>query len=447
MAAPAGLRVAVVGCAHGELDALYAAVGEAAAAAPGAAAGVDLVVCAGDFQAVRNEDDLECMAVPDKFKDMRQFWRYYAGGGDGCVAPVPTVFVGGNHEASNHLQELPLGGLVAPNVYYLGPAGVVNFRGLRIAGVSGVYAAHNYHRPAREAPPYPGSSLKSVYHTRAAAVDALARLARPVDVFLSHDWPAGVAEHGDKAALLRAKPFLRAELSDGRFGSPGSARLLALLRPRYWFAAHVHVKFAALVPHPSAPAGTPPTRFLALDKALPRRDFVQILDIRPAAGAPPFAGPPAPNAPTRFTLDPEWLAVLRSPTAGTAPVSDADCAAAEAAVTAGGLRMAVRSPDDFERTARAYNPAAKRRGARPSGVAVQARNVALAKALGVQLPGCGGGGGDTVPVAPVPLGVSLHARERQPAAGADEDSAAGEAGQEDAPAAGGGAGSKRPRLE
>ena len=34
-----------------------------------------------------------------------------------------TIFVGGNHEASNYLQELPYGGWVAPNIYYLGYAG------------------------------------------------------------------------------------------------------------------------------------------------------------------------------------------------------------------------------------------------------------------------------------------------------------------------------------
>jgi hypothetical protein len=32
--------------------------------------------------------------------------------------------VGGNHEASNYLQELPYGGWVAPNIYYLGYAGL-----------------------------------------------------------------------------------------------------------------------------------------------------------------------------------------------------------------------------------------------------------------------------------------------------------------------------------
>lgn len=45
------------------------------------------------------------------------FPRYYSGE---KKAPVLTIFIGGNHEASNHLQELPYGGWVAPNIYYLG---------------------------------------------------------------------------------------------------------------------------------------------------------------------------------------------------------------------------------------------------------------------------------------------------------------------------------------
>lgn len=44
-------------------------------------------------------------------------FRYYSGE---KKAPILTVFIGGNHEASNHMQELPYGGWVAPNIYYLG---------------------------------------------------------------------------------------------------------------------------------------------------------------------------------------------------------------------------------------------------------------------------------------------------------------------------------------
>lgn len=46
-------------------------------------------------------------------------FRYYSGE---KMAPVLTIFIGGNHEASNHLQELPYGGWVAPNIYFLGRA-------------------------------------------------------------------------------------------------------------------------------------------------------------------------------------------------------------------------------------------------------------------------------------------------------------------------------------
>lgn len=44
-------------------------------------------------------------------------YRYYSGEKE---APVLTIFIGGNHEASNFLQELPYGGWVAKNIYYMG---------------------------------------------------------------------------------------------------------------------------------------------------------------------------------------------------------------------------------------------------------------------------------------------------------------------------------------
>lgn len=59
-------------------------------------------------------------------------FRYYSGE---KKAPILTIFIGGNHEASNYLQELPYGGWVAPNIYYLGRAGVIQFGDLRIGGM------------------------------------------------------------------------------------------------------------------------------------------------------------------------------------------------------------------------------------------------------------------------------------------------------------------------
>ena len=63
-----------------------------------------------------------------------------------------------------------------------------------------------------EAPPYQNDSMRSAYHVRELDVYRLLQLKRPVDVALSHDWPRGIAHHGDTAQLFRAKSFLRREV-------------------------------------------------------------------------------------------------------------------------------------------------------------------------------------------------------------------------------------------
>jgi lariat debranching enzyme len=104
-------------------------------------------------------------------------------------------------------------------------------------------------------------------------------------------------------------------------GNPGSEKLLHVLQPSFWFAAHLHVKFAAVVRHPPVPGSSsttttdnkdkpkenatstsatttttsdskeatsssptapsaPPqklTRFLALSKVMPGQDYMQVM--------------------------------------------------------------------------------------------------------------------------------------------------------------------------
>ena len=127
----------------------------------------------------------------------------------------------------------------------------------------------------------------------------LSALRQPIDIFVSHDWPRGISKHGDEAQLLRVKPFLRSEIASGAFGSEPGERLLAQLKPRYWFSAHMHCRFAAIVHHQDGKQ----TRFLALDKVLPDRDFLQVLDIPVTQ----HSDNPLPG----LTYDLEWLALLR----------------------------------------------------------------------------------------------------------------------------------------
>ena len=66
------LQIAVEGCSHGELDAIYT---EVAAREARDNIKVELLLLCGDFQAMRNERDLRCMAVPDKYRQLGGFYK------------------------------------------------------------------------------------------------------------------------------------------------------------------------------------------------------------------------------------------------------------------------------------------------------------------------------------------------------------------------------------
>ena len=348
------------------------------------------------------------MSVPQKYRAIGDFHEYYSGV---RIAPYLTIFVGGNHEASSHLQELYYGGWVAPNIYYLGAANVVRFGDLRIAGLSGIWKGYNYNKPHFERLPYSADEIKSLYHVREVDVRKLLLLRTQVDIGISHDWPRGVEWQGDWKALFRKKDLFEADARAGTLGSSAARYVMDRLRPPHWFAAHLHCKFAAVVdyrkdagasepamngeskkgtngsknteeisinvddeiapaeplaqtknideidldmdsddaanaaqasanpqpppdsstitsdlrsqlpasfarpktPPPSKRAPPPPpppaitnltTNFLALDKCLPNRKFLQLLSIDALA-------PSDPPAPPTLTYDKEWLAILR----------------------------------------------------------------------------------------------------------------------------------------
>lgn len=66
------MKIAVVGCAHGELETIYNTI-QYLETKNGMK--LDLLLCCGDFQATRNLDDLACMAVPPKYREMCTFYK------------------------------------------------------------------------------------------------------------------------------------------------------------------------------------------------------------------------------------------------------------------------------------------------------------------------------------------------------------------------------------
>ncbi|RYP53726.1 hypothetical protein DL768_001326 [Monosporascus sp. mg162] len=393
-----GVRIAVEGCGHGTLDAIYASV--AASSKARGWDGVDLLIIGGDFQAVRNAADLSVMAVPAKYRHLGDFPAYYSGE---KKAPYLTIFIAGNHEASSHLWELYYGGWVAPNIYYMGAANVLRLGPLRIAGLSGIWKGYDYRKPHHERLPFSQDDVKSFYHVREFDTRKLLLLREQVDIGISHDWPRGIENHGNSNALWKMKPGFRQESIDGQLGNPAATYVMDRLRPAYWFSAHMHCKFAAVreydapvaqeapvasssnsedveaskVAGPTAnpdeidldmdesedepstkvaagavetvaasnsefvsddiraqlPASfaksteqpkispgqpVPPTitntttRFLALDKCLPGRKFLQLCPVNPVDSTQ-LATCPSSNSRQRYHLryDPEWLAITR----------------------------------------------------------------------------------------------------------------------------------------
>ncbi|ORC87768.1 uncharacterized protein TM35_000201770 [Trypanosoma theileri] len=322
-------HVAVLGCCHGELDAVYDAC-----AAHEAATGqrIAFLICCGDFQAVRGTADLQGIAVPRAHRRVGDFAAYYR---RERRAPYLTLLIGGNHEVSDWLAEEAYGGFLAPNIYYIGHAGaVIVDGGITVAGISGIYKAYDYPRPYPSMPYYASeTALRSAYHVRRIEVEKLKAFLHAlesvqlyqkeekkekqqeheqeqqekstpsvgsnsgtlpshcaaafphVDLFLSHDWPVGITKYGDEARLLRYKPFFDDDIRHGALGNPHTMSLLRAGKPRYWLAAHLHCQFEATVPFKDVDdadvaAGIPQsTKFIALDKCSKGKGFLDFIDI------------------------------------------------------------------------------------------------------------------------------------------------------------------------
>lgn len=173
------MYIAVTGCIHGELDLMFSTLKELEFEL---GVKVDLLLCTGDFQAIRNFADLDTLTCPAKYRRLGDFQKYYTGE---IRAETLTLFIGGNHEAVGFMKEIPNGGFVAPNIYYMGRVGVMRFGTLRIAGISGIYHKPSFKLPITEQC-VTEDDLKSLYRVRASDVRRIENITSP-DIFLSHD--------------------------------------------------------------------------------------------------------------------------------------------------------------------------------------------------------------------------------------------------------------------
>lgn len=346
------INIAVIGCVHGELDNMYSTCQsyQKSTNKP-----IDLVICCGDFQSTRNYDDLQCMACPPRYRSMIDFHEYYSGQKQ---APILTIFTHGNHEASNYLMELPYGGWVAPNIYYTGFVNILRFGDMKCGALGGIFHSRDYFLGQFESCPLHEDTMRSLYHTRHFDTWRLLQSPCALDCIVTHDWPNIAAKQGDVDQLQNYKKHFIPDIQADQLGSPFHSALLLYLKPLYWFSAHLHCKYVATFEHANikshvsdflnsstiqkhfamctsqnnyntayhvnanaspfiSPFHNPTTYFLALDKILPHKNFMQVIS-HPIENTSPLqvtddsSNDVTSNNSNIFSYDANWLSILRT---------------------------------------------------------------------------------------------------------------------------------------
>jgi lariat debranching enzyme len=242
------LLVAALGDIHGRfhrveawLDALEQARGRR----------VDLALAVGDVEAFRHADDHRRKAAK---RAMPAEFAEYADGLRRVKRPL--YFIGGNNEDFEALHDMQAGGDLAPDVHYLGRAGLRELSGLRVAYLSGIHAPRFIDQPLKR--PASLDTAKQAGYFRTPEVEQVAAYS-DVDLLLVHEWPRGLVQKArDERPQDPARP-----LPSPWIGNPVTRRLVEAVQPRWVLCGHSHKPFAvALETH-----GRTVSRVACLDQA------------------------------------------------------------------------------------------------------------------------------------------------------------------------------------
>ena len=282
------LNIIVTGCIHGCLDKMYKDIQDFEKEKK---IKIDLVLCTGDFECMRNENDLKFLSCPEKYREMGNFHQYY---NSKVQSPYLTIFIGGNHEASNYLEENYYGGFVAENIYYLGRSGVINVKGIRIAGISGIFNKFDYFRGHFEKDERDiKCDKKSIFHLREFEVAKMSYIKNHIDIFMTHDWPTNLINEKDKNKIFKLRPHFKEEIKEGTLGSFPGEFLLQYLKPNYFICGHMHFYYTNKIND---------TEIYAFDKCLNKRHYFDLIEVKQSINN-------IDKEDNNIYIDPEWIAI------------------------------------------------------------------------------------------------------------------------------------------
>jgi len=168
---------------------------------------------------VRFEEDIRNIVGPKKYRQLGDFHKYFSGEKS---APIPTFFVGGNHENYDYLDfHYPEGFEVALNIFYLGRSGVKDISGLRIGYFSGIESSRYFDTPRKF------SSENGKVHSNKSRRKAM---------YYNEDELSKL--YGEKMDILVAHEFPKMNLLDGEPNHVDD--LVRKVKPVHFFAGHLH---------------------------------------------------------------------------------------------------------------------------------------------------------------------------------------------------------------
>ena len=285
------INIIVTGCIHGSMDKMYKDIQEYSSTNK---LKIDLVLCTGDFESIREEKDLNFLACPEKYREMGDFHKYYT---SKAKVPYLTIFIGGNHEASNYLEQNYYGGWVAPNIYYLGRSGVINVKGIRIAGVSGIFNKYDYFRGNFEKNEDDiKSDKKTIFHLREFEIAKISHLKNHVDIFMTHDWPTNLIKEEDKEKIYKLYPHNKEGIIEGTIGSFPGEFILRYLKPNYFICGHMHFYYSNIIDD---------TQVYAFDKCVGKRQYFGFIQVKKSIEEIDIND-------DDIYIEPEWMAITHS---------------------------------------------------------------------------------------------------------------------------------------
>ena len=285
------INIIVTGCIHGCMDKMYKDIQEFEIQKQKK---IDLVLCTGDFESLRNEEDLKFISCPEHYRTMGDFHKYYS---SKVKAPYLTIFIGGNHEASNYLEQIYYGGYVAENIYYLGRGGVINVKGLRIGGISGIFNKFDYFRGHFEKNKNDiKGDKKSIFHYREFEIAKMSHIKNKIDIFMTHDWPTNIIDAKDFNRIFKLYPQNKEAILTGTLGSFPAEFILKLLKPNYYICGHMHFYYSNEINE---------TKIYAFDKCVNKRHYFDLIEIKPSMKDINVED-------NNIYIDPEWMAITNA---------------------------------------------------------------------------------------------------------------------------------------